>query len=115
VLKRISPVALNLNYKRKLTAPDNSIKHALQQDPRMVNLAREHNQLDLELYDFATREIFPKCCAQAGFSPTDQVASYEQKMNECQPMILLHRLYNQAFFRQVCKVYRKRRARQAVA
>jgi hypothetical protein len=115
VLNRLSPTGLNLNYKRKLTAPDNSIKRSLQQDQRMVDLTREHNRLDLELYDFATKEIFPKFCLQAGCSPADQVASYEQKMTERQPMILLHRFYNRVFFRQICKVYRKRRARQEAA
>ena len=115
VLDRLAPFRLNLHYKRKLAAKDNSIKDALQQDQRIVDMTREHNRLDLELYDFASREIFPKICAKAGFSPMDQVSSYDRPMTERRPMILLHRLYNQTFFRQACKVYCKQRAREAVA
>src|ERR1700744_1753676 len=115
VLDRLSPRRLNLNYKRKVTARDNSVKKSLEKDQRAVDMAREYNRLDLELYDFAIREIFPKLCARAGLSPNDQAPSLEKNLGELQPMFLLHRLYNQAFFRQGCKVYRKRRARREAA
>jgi hypothetical protein len=110
MLDKICPVKLNLNYKRKVTARDNTIKKSLENDRRLVDMTREMNKLDLELYDFAVKEIFPKFCAQTGFSPTDKVASYDRYSSELHPNFLLHRLYNQTFFRQVCKLYKKRRA-----
>ena len=112
ILDKICPVKLNLNYKRKVTARDNTIKKSLESDPRIVDMTREKNWLDLELYDFALQEIFPKFCAQAGFAPTDKVVSFDKYTSEIHPNFLLHRLYNQTFFRQICKVYRKRRARE---
>ena len=114
ILGKISPCKLNLNYKRKVTARDNSIKKSLEGDPRLVDMTREKNRLDLELYDFAAKEIFPKFCAQAGCSPTDKVPSFDKYTSELKPGFLFHRLYNQTFFRQVCKVYRKHRAREVV-
>jgi len=112
MLDKICPCKLNLNYKRKVIALDNSIKKSLECDPRIVELTREKNKLDLELYDFAVKEIFPKFCAQTGFSATDKVSSFDKYSSELKPGFLLHRLYNQTFFRNVCKVYKKRRARE---
>lgn len=112
LLDKLCPVKLNYSYKRKVTARDNSIKEALQRDSRLVDMTRERNQLDIDLYDFAVREIFPKLCAQAGFSPTDKVVSFNKYSTQNRPMVLLFQLYNQAFFRNVCKIYRKRRDRE---
>jgi hypothetical protein len=113
ILQKICPVRLNYNYKRKVTARDNSIKKSLESDSRIVDLTREKNKLDLALYEFAVREIFPKFCEQTGFATTDKVVSFDKYTSELQPKFLIHRLYNQAFFRNVCKVYKKRRAREA--
>ena len=112
MLAKICPVQLNFKYKRKVTARDNSIKKSLEKDNRAVDMTREANRLDLELYDFAVREIFPKFLARTGFSPTNKVGSFDRFTSELQPNFLMHRFYNQTFFRQVCKVYKKRRARE---
>ena len=115
VLERLSPCRLNLRYKRKLAAPDNTIRESIEKDSRLLEMTREFNRLDLELYSFAVNEIFPRVCAKAGFNPADRVPSFDRYTNELKPGFLLHRLYNQTFFRQVCKVYRKRRAREQSA
>ena len=115
VLGKLCPVPLNLNYNRKVTAKDNTIKNALAADARLVDMTREKNQLDLALYDFAVREIFPKFCAQAGFSPTDKVASFDRYSSDRRPLFLLHRLYNKAFFRQISKLYNRRREREQLS
>lgn len=112
MLEKLCPVKLNLYYKRKVTARDNAIKKSLENNTRIVELTRKKNKLDLELYAFTVKEIFPKFCAQTGFSPADKVASFDKYTSELQPNFLLHRLYNQTFFRNVCKVYKKRRARE---
>ncbi len=114
VLGKLCPVKLNLNYNRKVTAKDNTIKNALAADPRIVDMVREKNQLDLALYDFAAQEIFPKFCAQAGFSPTDKVASFDRYPGELHPWFLLHRFYNMVIFRQSGKLYERRRVREAL-
>ena len=117
VLDRLSPQKLNLKYKRKLAAPDNSIKQSLANDARLVEMTREFNRLDLELYAFAVSKIFPRLCSKAGFDPKDKVESYDHYASEIKPTFLLHRLYNMTFFRQVCKMRNKRERaeRNAVA
>jgi hypothetical protein len=110
MLAKICPVKLNLNYKRKITARDNSIKQALQNDRRLVAMTREYNQLDIELYDFAVKEIFPKMCAQSGIAAADQASSFDKYSTQIRPRFLLFRLYNQAFCRNVYKVFQKVRA-----
>lgn len=112
MLQKICPVKLDYRYKRKVTARDNSIRKQLEADSRSVEFARECNHLDLALYDFAVKEIFPKFLAQTGFSAADKPASFDQFPSEMRPNFLLHRLYNQTVFRQICKLYKKRRARE---
>jgi hypothetical protein len=102
-LGRLCPHKLNLNYKRKLTAQDNTIKNSLKSDQRFVGMAREYNQLDLELYAFAVSEVFPRVCAKAGFRTSDRVASLDKYSSVVRPNFLLHRLYNKGLFRQICK------------
>ena len=107
VLKRVSPHKLNLNYRRKHTARDGIIRKSLENDDQILEMTREHNKLDLELYSFAISEIFPRLCAKAGFRPSDQVASFDKYSSVVKPGFLLHRLYNKGFFRETCKlVYR---------
>jgi hypothetical protein len=112
MLRKICPCKLNCNYKRKVTAGDNAIKKSLENDNRIVDMTREKNRLDLELYDFAIKEIFPKFLALTGFSLAHEVASFDKYQSELRPNFLLHRLYNQTFYRNVCKAYKKYRARE---
>ena len=106
-MERLTPYPLNLNYKKRRVAPDNQIKKSLENDPRLVELAREYNQLDLELYSFAVKEIFPKLCAKAGLGPADKVTSHDHYTTEIKWKYLLSHFYNMSFYRQVCKVRNK--------
>jgi hypothetical protein len=104
VLERLGPYPLNLNYKRKNLAPDNRIKKSLENDSRLVEMTREYNKLDIELYAFAVNEIFPKMCAKAGLNPADKVASHDHYTSEIKWKYLLCHFYNMSFYRQICKV-----------
>jgi len=104
VMGRLSPYRLNLNYKRRRVAPDNRIKESLENDSRLVEMTREYNKLDLELYAFAVDEIFPKLCARAGFGPADKVASHDHYTSEVKWKYVLGHFYNMSFYRQICKV-----------
>jgi len=115
VLERLSPVKLNLNYNRRRVISDNSIKQALERDSRAIEMAREYNKLDLELYAFGVNEIFPKLCAQAGFKPTDKVASYDKYASEVKWKYVLSHFYNMVFYRQLCKARNKYFSRPAPA
>lgn len=103
VLERLSPCPLNLKYMRRRVAPDNQVKKDLESDARLLEMARERNKLDVELYSFAVNEIFPKLCAKAGFSPSDKVASFDHYTNEIKWRYLLNHFYNMSFYRQICK------------
>ena len=104
VLNRLSPYKMNLNYKRKHTAVNASIAKSLKSDPRILEMARERNKLDQELYSFAVTEVFPRVCAKAGFSPSDKVTSFDKYTSVVKPGFVLHRIYNKGFFREICKV-----------
>ena len=104
LLGKLSPYPLNLNYKRRRTAPTNAIRKPLTDDPRLVGLAREYNQLDLALYDFAIKEIFPKFCVRAGFAPDAPVASYDTITSEWHWRYRLCHFYNLTIYRQLGKL-----------
>jgi Sulfotransferase family len=104
VLQKLCPYKLNLNYRRKVVAADNSIKKSILDDHRLMDMAREYNKLDIALYDFAVAEIFPRLCAKAGFSPTDKVPTFDTYQSELKIKFLLSRFYNMSIYRQICKL-----------
>jgi Sulfotransferase family len=104
VLGRLSPYRLNLNYKRRRVARDNSVRESLQRDSRIVDMIREYNRKAIELYRFGVEEIFPRLCAKAGLSPTEEAPSYDRYDTELKPKYLLAHLYNMLFYRQICKL-----------
>jgi hypothetical protein len=108
VLEKLSPYPLNLNYKRRRTAATNVIRQPGANDPRMIELAREHNQFDLALYDFAVREIFPKFCAKAGLTPDSQVTSFDTYTSDRHWRYRLCHLYNLLLYRQMGKLRRRK-------
>lgn len=103
---KLAPSKLNLEYKRLIVAKNDKIQKALLADARMRELAREHNQLDVELYEFAVNEIFPKILRQAGLDPADQAPSYEIFKNENLTKQKAGRMFNKAF-RLAYRVRRK--------
>ena len=94
---------MNLSYRRLIVARDNQIQKRLLADPQMLELARKHNQLDLELYEFAANEISPKLCRKAGLNPLDKTPSYEVSTNDMWLKYKSGRFYNKVF-RQIYKV-----------
>ena len=106
LFEKLAPCPLNVNYKRLNSAKNNQIQTDLNADPRMVELARNHNRLDLELYDFALSEIFPKLCQKAGINPAEKVPSYEVAEDNQRLNLLWGRFYNKVF-RQIYKVGHK--------
>jgi hypothetical protein len=107
ILGKICPHKLNLHYQKRRVQPDNSIRKKLEADPRLMEMARERNRLDIELHEFAVNEIFPKFCAKAGFDPADKVEPLDSETRRFKPNILLSGFYNQSVYRQLCKLRRK--------
>jgi len=103
VLERLSPYHLDPYYQPRRLAVDNRIKTSLERDGAMIDLAKEFNRLDLELYDFALGEILPKLCEKAGLSPSEKVASYDNRSKRVKFKYRLGRFYNKMVYRQICK------------
>ena len=106
VLGKLCPYRLNLNYKRRRVASSNDIRKPLADNANIVEMVREHNRLDMALYDFALKEIFPKFCEKAGFSPDARVSSYDSYTSELKWRYRLCHFYNLSFYRQMCKLRR---------
>ena len=107
VLQKSCPFPLDVRYKKSRELTDNSIRKQLEADPRAMELLREHNRLDMELYDYAVREIFPQLCSRAGLDPDQKVAPLNT-LNEGNDLKRrLARFYNRTVYRNLCKVRRK--------
>jgi Sulfotransferase family len=102
-LGKICPEKLNLHYQKRRVQPDNSIRKKLEADSRLMDMVREYNKLDIELYEFAVKEIFPKLCGKAGLNPADKIASLDSYKSDGTFNIRLSRFYNLMIYRQLCK------------
>ena len=107
LLKRSCPSPLDVSYEKKREQSDNRIRKQIEADPRAMELLREHNRLDIELYDYAVREIFPQLCSRVGLDPDQGIAPLEifnpqnvWKQRAC-------RFYNRTVYRNLCKPLRK--------
>jgi hypothetical protein len=106
VLKKLCPYELEVNYQKRRVQTDNSIRERLEADPHAMALVREANKLDIELYAFAVREVFPKLCAKAGFGANDRVAPLNTYGHNKKFNIILSQFYNRLIYRQLCKLRR---------
>jgi hypothetical protein len=106
ILQKLTPIPLNLNYKRRRVASRDDIRKKVVSDPHLIELARQHNQLDLALYDFALKEIFPKFCEKAGFTPDAKVASFDTYTTDRHWRYRLCHLYGLGVYRQIAKLRR---------
>lgn len=106
VLKKLTPLPLNLNYKRRRTASRDDIRKKIVKDPQMIELARQYNQLDLALYDFAVKEIFPMLCEKTGFALDSQVTSFDTYTTDRHWRYRLCHLYSLNIYRQFAKFRR---------
>jgi hypothetical protein len=109
VLARLYPGKLNLQYQKRRIAADNTIKKSIENNPQLMELAREHNQLDIKLYEFAKDEIFPKLCEKAGVNPAEESVSLENYFHGIKMRRRLGRFYNLSIYRQICKIRNKMR------
>lgn len=106
VLQRMNPCRLNLRYKRRRTAASNELKDSVLRDPRLLEMARDRNQLDLELYSFAVNDIFPRQCERVGVGLEAHTHCRDFYRSELRWKFLLCQLYNMLVYRQACKFLR---------
>ncbi len=113
VLNRLSPVKLDVRYLVRRVTRESPLKNELRNNARLVEMAREVNRLDVELYSFAMNEVFPKLCERAGIKATDTL-----------PPLSIHRggglryhlgrCFNRVVYRQLCKLCGGRRTNPAL-
>lgn len=107
VLGKISPFPLDVRYKKSREQADNRIRKKLEADPRAMELLREHNRLDMELYEYAAGEIFPRLCKRAGFDPDQKIVSLNTFNPRTDFKRRVSRFYNRIVYRNLCKLRRK--------
>ncbi|HXT10094.1 MAG TPA: sulfotransferase family 2 domain-containing protein [Candidatus Angelobacter sp.] len=111
VFARLSPIQLDVNYQKRRITTDKSTKNKLQTDSRLMELAREVNHLDVELYAFALAEVFPRLCEKAGIRPTDELPRLDTQEG-FRFKYAFGRFYNRVVYRELA---RRRRRKSSAA
>lgn len=96
---------LNLDYYKTVYAKDNSLKGRLVQDPQAMAILKEANGLDLELYDFAQKEIYEPMKEKY----KDAIAKMGSGRPYKTPLhfkFLMSKFFNKYVFRQLVKLKR---------
>ena len=78
LLKALMAKDLNISYKRVNVAPKNAIKERLLSDKSTRELLIEAQKVDLELYEFVKKELYPTYQKEYGPSLHPDVARYQQ-------------------------------------
>lgn len=60
---------LDISYDRHNVSPDNAIRDGIMSDPGLMEMARDANELDRQLYDYVVNELYPRYQAQAAALP----------------------------------------------
>lgn len=98
------PYPLDTKYtKSKNVSSNNDIKKFLLSDPKSIEMLKQANQLDIELYKYAKNELYPKLISKV---PTD----YGNTSKFHRSPQLRYRIsvdYNKFVYRQIYKVMNK--------
>jgi hypothetical protein len=97
MLGRLCPYPLRLHYHKYVIRKDDKVKKELERQPEMLELARQHNALDLQLYAYAQGEVFPGLCRKGQVSPSDVIPAYATYLNALKWRYVLGRWYNKIF------------------
>lgn len=83
--KRASSYSLNIRYNSRNVATDNKIKNQLLKDPKTKAQLLEANKLDSLLYEFVTRELYPRQKQEYGDTLDSDLSAF-QKANHGIPI-----------------------------
>jgi hypothetical protein len=78
LLKGLRANNLNISYRRVNVATDNTIAQKILSNESTRQMLIEANQVDQELYDFVTQELYPHYQREYGSSLEKDVAQYQQ-------------------------------------
>jgi hypothetical protein len=78
MLKALMAHQLDISYKRVNVAKSNDLAKSLLADERTRQMLIEANQVDLELYNYVTQELYPSYRRQYGSRLETDVAEYQR-------------------------------------
>ena len=100
LFNRLLSNRLDVAYEKQNVASDNSIRDSIMADPKLLQLAREANELDTQLYDYVVTELYPRYRARAEALPeTDARPAGASNLP-------LNRLYRNVVYKPLLKVSR---------
>lgn len=106
VLQRLSPYPLKLEFTRRHVTMDNTAKQDVLANPETLQILKECNQLDLQLYAYVRDELYPELRRKAGLSAVGEVDE-KRFLETSYPLCYkLTRGYNMFAYRSLSKLRR---------
>ena len=109
LLKALVANDLNISYRRVNVARDNTIKERLLSTESTRQMLVEAQQVDLELYDYVSQELFPSYQREYGPLLEADIADYQQtrENNFNYWKLTLSRLKQYMFYKPLLYLYRR--------
>ncbi|MBE0650876.1 MAG: hypothetical protein IH595_08535 [Bacteroidales bacterium] len=98
------PYALDTNYvKKKNVAVNNEIKNSILINPKYVEMLKQANNLDIELYKYVKNELYPKLISKVPINHRKNTKSHHSPRLR----YLISVDYNKFIYRQLYKALSK--------
>jgi hypothetical protein len=104
LLSIVCPEKLNLKYKKKLISQDNTIKNELINNSETLQILKDANTLDAELYDYVKNELFAERMHKYQKELNEAVLPKSYYKNHCTYNYQMSIAFNKYIYRQLLKM-----------
>jgi hypothetical protein len=106
--RKVGDPRLGIRYQARNVAPENRLKREILADPRKRAQLEEVNALDLRLYEYVCRELYPRQRREYGATLAADVAAFRGAVGKGgkDPKLLLNRVATKFFYQPLLFCYR---------
>lgn len=107
ILKQICPIKLNLKYNKKQISKNKELANRIKNSQECMNLIKQHNQLDIRLYDYVLENYYERDYLKNYSFNKD--LRFDVLQNKHTFLNLMSMWYNKYIFRTYFKIFNKNR------
>ena len=103
IFKILCPFDVNINYRKKIVAKDNTIRNLLLNDEAILKLLSDSNKLDIRLYKYVKEILFPAQKEKYDEKLKQMKDGYEKYKSSRTTKYQSSVIFNKFIFRQILK------------
>ncbi len=108
LLKELVYPSLNINYERMNVASNNQLARELLESERTVQMLREANKEDLQLYEYVQKELYPRQKRTYGHSLQEDLAHYQSVQHRFnRRKVIINRVQRNLIYKPMLYLYRR--------